>query len=460
MKKILLILLSLCVYSNSLAQMKKMGLLECVMYALENNISIAQFELDLENAALAEKDALGGLLPRVNGSISLNESNGLILDPQTQTNTIGTILSGSAGLSFGYTIFDGLRTIRRAQRAQLNSLATQYRVADLKDDISLAVANAYLRVISSKESLKVAQAQYNITEQDLKRTRELVASGVVPRGDLLEIEATAANQEQQVVNAENSVIISRINLAQLLQITDYENFDIADESFEVPSSTILEQSAKSIFNKALTFRNDIQVSKYNVALAQQDYKLAKGQLFPTLSAFLNYNTFASDQFRLEPNLNENPADPTDDFSLVRPDIITQLYTNDGINYGLSLNIPIFNGFATSNNVKRAEINVKRSELQFEQIKLDLENTVNQAYVDVKSFAKAYEAAQKTLEARRLAYQYAKERFDVGLMNAFNFSQAQARLDNAEANVIRTKYDYIFRLKVLEFYFGLPLAEIE
>ena len=179
-----------------------------------------------------------------------------------------------------------------------------------------------------------------------------------------------------------------------------------------------------------------------------------------INAFLNYNTFASDQFRLEPNLNENPADPTDDFSLVRPDVITQLYTNDGINYGLSLNIPIFNGFATSNNVKRAEINVKRSELQFEQAKLDLENTVNQAYVDVKSFAKAYEAAQKTLEARRLAYQYAKERFDVGLMNAFNFSQAQARLDNAEANVIRTKYDYIFRLKVLEFYFGLPLAELQ
>ena len=135
-----------------------------------------------------------------------------------------------------------------------------------------------------------------------------------------------------------------------------------------------------------------------------------GHLYhPTLSAFLNYNTFASDQFRLEPNLNENPADPTDDFSLVRPDVITQLYTNDGINYGLSLNIPIFNGFATSNNVKRAEINVKRSELQFEQAKLDLENTVNQAYVDVKCFSKASEAAQKTLDARRLAYQYAKER---------------------------------------------------
>ncbi len=98
-----------------------------------------------------------------------------------------------------------------------------------------------------------------------------------------------------------------------------------------------------------------------------------------------------------------------------------------------------------------------AELQFEQDKLDLENTVNQAYVDVKTFSKSYDAAIKTLEARRLAYEYSKERFNVGLMNAFDFSQEQARVDNAEADVIRTKYDYIFRLKILEFYFGIPIT---
>ena len=101
--------------------------------------------------------------------------------------------------------------------------------------------------------------------------------------------------------------------------------------------------------------------------------------------------------------------------------------------------------------------MKRAELQLEQDKLALESDIQQAHVNVTTFYKAYEAAEKTLEARRLAYDYAKERYDVGLMNAFEFSQAQARIDNAEATVIRTKYDYIFRLKILEFYFGIPLS---
>jgi len=140
----------------------------------------------------------------------------------------------------------------------------------------------------------------------------------------------------------------------------------------------------------------------------------------------------------------------------RPGFIDQLWIFDGVSYSARLNIPIFNGFATKNNIKRSKINVERARLQFEQDKLTLESNIQQAYVDVATFLKAYEAAEKTLEARSLAYQYSKERFDVGLMNAFQFSQAQSRVDNAEAEVIRTKYAYIFRLKILEFYFGIPL----
>ena len=199
----------------------------------------------------------------------------------------------------------------------------------------------------------------------------------------------------------------------------------------------------------MSFRNDIKLAETSVVLSEQDLKIAKGAALPTLNAFMNYNTFASDRFQID-----------DTGNLVRPDLIAQLEGNDGVSYGLSLNIPIFNAFTTANSIKRAALNVKRSELQYEQTKLDLENAVNQAYNDVKTFAKTYEAAQKTLDARRLAYNYAKERFEVGLMNSFDFSQAQSRLDNAEASVIRAKYDYIFRLKILEFYFGIPIAVVD
>ncbi|SNZ01020.1 TolC family protein [Flagellimonas pacifica] len=447
MKYRITLFMIICAMFITNAQMKKWTLQECVTYAVDNNLTIEQFELDLENDKIDKSDALGNFLPNLNASTSISSSTGFSINPTTNQPTNETNFSVNGGFSTSVTIFDGMRNVHRFNRAKLNAIASQYRLDDLKDDIRLNVANAYLRVLSNKESLKTFRAQYAVTEQDLKRTKELVESGVSPRGDLLEIEATAANQEQQIVNGESLVLISRINLAQLLQITDYENFDIADEQFDIPPSDILKNSAKVIFDKALTFRNDIKFSQSNVELAEKDLEIAKGARYPTLSANFNYGTRYSDATSI-PDANN---------VLYTPSFTDQLWIFDGVSYGASLSVPIFNGWSTRNNVKRSKISLEKAKLQFEQDKLDLETNIQQAYVDVTTFFKAYEAAVKTAEARRLAYNYAKERFDVGLMNAFDFSQAQSRVDNAEADVIRTKYDYIFRLKILEFYFGIPIS---
>ncbi len=431
-------------FATITAQGKKWTLEECVRYAVDHNLTIEQYELDLDNAMIDRSDAIGAMLPTFNMNARISGNSGLVLDQSRNQQVTGTITTASGGFGSSVTIFDGLRNMHRLNRAKLNALANQYRLDNLKDDIMLAVANAYLQILSNKETLKVLRAQYAVTTQDLDKTKELVNAGVVPNGDLLEIEATLANQEQQIVNMGNSVLLSRINLAQLLQITDYENFDIVEEEFDIPPATILDNSPKSIFEKALTFRNDIKFSLSYVDLAIKDLQIAKGAVYPTLGAFFNYGTQYSSEFR-------NPA--TGD----RIPFADQLYLTDGISYGLQLNIPVFNGFSTRNAVQRAKINVERSKLQHKQNKLDLETNINQAYVDVTSYAKAYEAAEKTLEARLLAYEYSRDRFNVGLMNSFDYSQAQSRVDNAEAELIRTKYDYIFRLKVLEFYFGLPIV---
>ncbi len=439
-------LLLLFTISAITAQQKKWTLEECVVYAVENNLTIEQYELDLQNAMIDRSDAVGAFLPDANASLSASGNTGLNFDPITNQAVTTTIFTANGGLQSSVTLFDGLRNIHRLNRAKLNALANQYRLDDLKDDIRLSVANAYLQILSNKETLIVFQAQYAVTGQDLKRTTELVDAGVLPKGDLLEVEATAANLEQQIVNTENLVLISRINLAQLLQITDYENFQVAEADYEVPPSDILNNSAKEIFDKALTFRSDIKLSNSYIDLAVKDLAIAKGAKYPTLGAFFNYNTRYSDQERFNNITGMLEAESFGD----------QLWLNDGISYGAQLNIPIFNGFSVRNNVKRAQINVRKAEVQLEQDKLDLETNINQAYVDVKSFSKAYYAAQKTADARRLAYDYSKERYDVGLMNAFDFSQAQSRVEDAEAEVVRTKYDYIFRIKVLEFYFGVPI----
>lgn len=428
----------------TMAQQKKWTLQECVQYAVEHNLTVEQAELNLERAIIDKSDAMGALLPNLNGSLSGSANTGLALDPTTNSLVSATIFSASGSMTSSVTLFDGLRNYNRIERAKLNVISGQYRLEDFKDDIKLTVANAYLQVLSNKESLKVFKAQNEVSLQDLKRTKELVDSGVVPRGNLLDIEATVAGQEQQIVNAESLILISKISLAQALGITDYENFDIADEEFDIPPSDILNNSAKVIFDKALTFRNDIRFALSGIELAEKDLEISKGARYPTIGAFVNYNTRYSDQ-----NIDRITGE--------RIPLGDQLYLNDGVSYGAQMNIPIFNGWSVRNNIKRAKINVDQARIDYERTLLELETDVNQAYVNVTSFYKAYEAAEKTLEARRLAYQYSKERFDVGLMNSFDFSQAQARVDNAEAEVVRTKYDYIFRLKILEFYFGIPIS---
>ena len=446
MKHTLILLLLVFVLGSSSAQEKKWTLEECVAHAVENNLSIAQFQLDLERVKLDESDAFGALLPNLNSSINASNNIGFSIVPGSNAPTTQATFSANGGFSSRVTLFAGLTNMNALQRAKLSSIASQYRLEDLKDDIRLNVANTYLQVLSNKETLKVARAQYAVTEQDLKRTKELVDSGVTPKGDLLEIQATAANQEQQIVNAENVVLLSKIMLSQLLQITDYKNFDIAADTFTVPPSSILDNSAKDIFNKALTFRNDIKLSESNVLLAEKDVKIAKGALYPTLAASFGYNTVYSNRNQI----------PDQNNVFFRPSFKDQLWIFDGVSYGAQLSIPVFNGFSVKNRIKRAAISLQQTALQLEQDKLDLESNIQQAYADVTTFEKAYEAAQKTLEARRLAYNYSKERYTVGLMNAFDFSQAQSRVDNAEAQVINAKYAYIFRLKILEFYFGIPI----
>ncbi|MEC7263768.1 MAG: TolC family protein, partial [Bacteroidota bacterium] len=187
--KITLILL-LIIVGTSTAQMRKWTLQECVEYAVENNLTIEQFELDLENAKIDKSDAEGAFIPSLNANATVSERSGLVIDPNSNSNVAGKIFSFSPGISSNMTLFDGLRNVHRLNRAKLNAIASQYRLDNLKDDIRLNVANAYLLVLSGKEQLKTFRAQYAVTEQDLKKTKELVASGVLPQGDLLEIEAT------------------------------------------------------------------------------------------------------------------------------------------------------------------------------------------------------------------------------------------------------------------------------
>lgn len=444
---------------------------------MENNISIKQSELDVELAAIDKSDAIGNFLPSFNASATNSWNTGLTQNITTGVLQTQTTRNFSAGVTAGLTLFDGLRNFKELQRAKMEMLASQYSLEQMKDDIALFVANAYLEVLFNKESLKVIEAQHEITQKQLERTQALVDAGSLPEGDLLEIRANAANEQQRIIVGRNAIKISLIALAQMLLIEDYENFDVVDRDYNVLGVEVLETPVSEIIQEAEETRYEVQVAEQNLAIAEKDVEIAKGAYLPTLGAFFNYNTRESGMGRFISG-GIDPDNPTRTIGFVEstmepvvtPNTISeigsplpffeQLQLNDGISYGVQLSIPILNGFGVRNAVKRNEINVRRTEYLLEQTKLDLEADVYQAYVDAQGAREAYEAALIAQEAQELAFNYATERYDVGLTNAFDYSQSQLNLEEAQSEVVRTKFDYIFKLKVLELYFGVPITDLK
>ena len=453
------------------AQTNPMTLTECILMAVEKNISVKQSELSLNDAEINKSDAQGNFLPTLNAQANHSWNIGLNQDITRGTLENMTTQYTSFGASLNLDLYNGLRNLNQLHRSNLAILASEYQLEDMKDDVRLMVANAYLQILFNIEILGVQKSQLEITRKDAERTQGMIDAGTMIKYDLLEIEATMATQEQSVIQAENNLRLSKINLAQMLLITDYENFDVVTIKVEAPFGQILFESPKDIFEKALTHRNDIKRSITDIAIAEKDVALAKGSLQPSLSAYYGYNTRVSYADRITGDGKFTDV-PIGFVSSTKEPVLRsmegnkaigpvpfgeQFDRNAGHNIGLRLNIPIFNGYVVRNRVERSKVNLLRSQNQLEQEKLNLENTINQAYNDAKGAFKFYEAAKKTELARRKAYENAVNRFEAGVMNTFDFNQIKQRYENAASDVVRAKFDYIFKLKVLEFYFGITIS---
>lgn len=436
----------------SQAQTKKWTLEECVEYAIKNNISIKQSELDIKSASIEKSAAIGNFLPsiNINGShswnIGLNQNitTGLLENQTTQFT--------SAGINSNFAIYNGMQNQNRLRRANLTMVASQYQLSKMKDDISLNIANAYLQILFNKENLKVQKEQLSNNLKQLLRSQELVNAGVVPRGDLLDIKATVATNNQAIITAENALLISKLSLAQLLQLSNFQDFDVAETNYDANESTTLIQTPESIFAKAKEERVELKIAKTNLEVAERDLKIAKGAYQPSLQGFYSLNTRAGYSDRV---VGFNGTTPI--FAPALP-IFEQFDNNKGNSFGLQVNVPVLNGFSVRNNVDRSKVAFERSKIAFSQQELDLERNVFTAFTDAKGAMKANESAIITLEARQEAYMYAKEKFAVGMLNSFDLNQSQTLFVNAQSEVVRTKYDYIFRVKVIEFYFGIPIIK--
>jgi outer membrane protein len=445
------IILFLLITTLAQAQVKKWTLKECVDYAIDNNISVQQSQLDNELIAIDKKDAIGNFLPSINASGSHNWNIGLNINPLTNLLETQTFQNTGIGLNVGVDIYNGLQNQNRLRRSNLARIAGQYQLIKMKDDISLNVANAYLQILFNIENLKVQEEQLKNNKKQKTRTQTLVDAGSVPRGDLLDMTATVATSEQGVVVAKNALLISKLSLAQLLQLDEFESFDVAQTNYLLIDSEAMLQSPDAIYEKAQEQRVELKIARANLEVAQKDIEIARGAYQPSLRGFYSFSSRAtnSDRFSSDGMGNIVARGPAP--------IFEQFSENKGNAFGIQLSIPVLNGFAVRNNVERSKVSFKRSQVAVSQQEIDLKRTVFTAFTDANGALNAYEAAVTALNAREESYKYAQERFDVGLLNAFDLTQSQTLFANAESEVVRTKYDYIFRVKVVEFYFGIPIA---
>ena len=429
------LLIFLLFFSISSIAQEKLSLKECINRAIEKNISIKNSSLDLLNSSENKKTAIGNFLPSLNINGNHSWNTGLTQNITTGILENQTTENSSMNMSVGIDVFNGLSNIRRLHRANLDLLAKKYQLEDMKEDISLLVANSYLQILFNKEQLDVQKSQLKISQEELNNAKEKFNNGVIPEGNLFEIEANLALSEQNVIMAENSYQLSKLSLSQLLMFGDSDNFDIADENYEIPQTDIINKSAKEILEEAMKNRNDIKLAETNLEIAIKDEQISRSSLLPSATAFYSYNSRV---------IMDAPTSLKSQFDL-----------NAGESIGLQLNIPILNGWSSRVGIKKSKLNVLRSKNLLDQTKMDLENTIYQALNDAKGAMKSYEAAKKSEIARKTAYNYAKERFENGALNTINYFQAQQLFETSQSELIKAKYDYIFKIKVLEFYFGIP-----
>lgn len=475
MKKILVGIFTLT-FAWLNAQNKQWTLEECVSYARQNNLSIQQYLLDEKTAELDKKDAVGNFFPTINASGSHSWTVGLNQNITTGLLENQTTQFTSAGFDVGIDIYKGGQNHKRMRRADLSTLAARYQTEKIVDDVSINVVNAYLQIIFSKEILKANLAQLRFDEQQLDRVQSLVDAGSAPQGDVLDSQAIVEASKQNVIVAENNLKLAKLSLTQLLQIDDYQNFDVADESFEIEASEVLLQDPQQIIEQSKDVLQDYKILQTQVELAETDVAIAKSARLPSIRAFYNLATRAAhadvvtdyivdvnnpQQIGIVEGTNQRVLAPRTQPVFGKPaPLLEQFDMNKGHNFGIGISIPILNGFSVRNNVKRAKLAHEKALLAVKENELQLEQKVYTAYTDTQGALQAYQAARTTLEARKQSMEYAQQRYDVGLINIFDLNQNQNMLVAAQSELLRAKYDFIFKTKILEYYFGLPIFKLD
>lgn len=468
MKKYFLLFFVLFVTIGVQGQTKVWTLQECVAYAFDNNLTIKLNEINIANADLQKDAAYANLLPNLNFGGNYYWQFGFSIDPITNTRKSGNRQTSSLTLSSAWVLFDGLQNYQRISQSRMNYLAAVYNVESIKNDIGLNIASAYLQILLNKQVLAIAENQLKISTSQQNRTKQLFDAGSIARGEFLQSEAQRAGDEQSVVAAENNLYISKLQLAQLLQLDDYTGFDIETPNLDDQQSSLLSYTALQIYEAALGNQPAIKSGEINVSSAEAGVKMAKGAYAPTISlqAQINSNAAADFQRVTQTYTGYIPVGTitpggSDYIYSVTPQtyplafesypFFTQFGDNLNQFVGLNMQIPIFNRYQTRNNVRSNMLQLEQAQLNLLSQKNTLRQTIERAHADALASLKSYRAAETSLAASKESWEYAQKRYEQGALNFFDYENTRSQYLNAESQLLQSKYDYIFKITVLEFY---------
>lgn len=421
---------------------------QCILHALQNNLQLKVQEINTEYYKNSYRQSLLNVLPNLNGSGYYSISSGRALDQTTYQFTENqTVNSLNASLNTSITIFDGFQKLNTIKQNKFTVLSGIEEVQKFKNDIALNLALAYLQLLLNRELRDVTANQLEISKLQLNRSQQLVEAGSIPQSKFLEIQAQVANEELNLVNAQNQVDISLLNLKQMLDLDTDKNFDIVKPDFANFPITDITSTVDEIYALAVANLPQIKQAQYNLKSSEKGLSVARGGRSLTASLSYSYGSAYSDS--------------RSRFVGVDPDTNLPIYGNypfknqikDNISSTVSLGVqvPIFNGWMVNTNISNAKLGVKNSEYQLEIAEKNLYKDIQQAQTDAIAAFKKYYASENAVRFNEESFRSISQKFDVGLINFVEYSTSKNQLTVAQSNLLQAKYNYIFKSKVLEFY---------
>jgi outer membrane protein len=417
---------------------------DCINYAYQNNIQIKRQQLQAEIAGNDFLQSKIQILPDLNANYSRQYGDGHQVDPFINDFISTSTLSDYYGLSTNLNLFNGLQTYNAIQMNKYSMLSKLQDVERQKVDISLQIATSYLQILFSQEILQVAKSQLDVTKLTLERTKQLVEVGNAAKGDLLEIQSQMAEEKLNVTNAENQLTLAYLSLGQLLDIDTIENFKIIIPDTLKVDDNIALRSVYDIYNLSVDFMPHIKSAEYQVMSYQKYLAIQKGRRSPQIGLSGSWSTGYS-----KANIDSltNDVFPYDE----------QLQKMGARTVSLGIVIPIFNRWTVNNSISNAKLSLEDSQYNLDQTKQQLFKEIQQAHSDALSAYDKYNSAMEAVNSYTESFQYTEQKFNVGIINSVDYNISKNNLIKAQAELVRAKYECIFKLKILDFYTGKAIT---